>query len=122
MTHTAIDFEEFLSGYLSAACWLVLDEDSSGDGDEASPDEIPAEIVAEIESDCLDFCEANESLLVQSGLTAHQAGFDFYLTRNGHGSGFWDRGIGAVGEALTKASKPYGEQVLLRDADGNIFA
>ena len=30
-----------------------------------------------------------------------QAGADFYLTRVGHGVGFWDRGIGEAGERLT---------------------
>lgn len=30
------------------------------------------------------------------------------LTRNGHGAGFWDRGLGALGTELTNACKPYG--------------
>lgn len=38
-----------------------------------------------------------------------QAGHDFALTRNGHGAGFWDRGLGDRGDRLTQASKPYGE-------------
>lgn len=34
--------------------------------------------------------------------TATQAGHDFWLTRNGHGAGFWDRGLGSPGEFLSK--------------------
>jgi len=44
----------------------------------------------------------------QPRYTEEQAGHDFWLTRNGHGAGFWDRGLGTVGEELSKASKPYG--------------
>jgi hypothetical protein len=36
------------------------------------------------------------------------AGHDFWLTRNGHGAGFWDRDLGEIGERLTKASEAYG--------------
>ena len=39
---------------------------------------------------------------------AEQAGHDFWLTRNGHGAGFWDRGLGALGETLTKWAKAAG--------------
>lgn len=35
------------------------------------------------------------------------AGHDFWLTRNGHGAGFWDRGLGDLGERLTEAAKAY---------------
>lgn len=35
---------------------------------------------------------------------------DFWLTRNHHGSGFWDRGMGELGEKLTELSQSYGEQ------------
>ena len=41
-------------------------------------------------------------------LTAERLGHDFCLTRNGHGAGFWDRGLGHLGEYLTEASKSFG--------------
>lgn len=37
------------------------------------------------------------------------AGHDLWLTRRGHGTGFWDRGLGELGERLTKAAKAMGE-------------
>lgn len=43
------------------------------------------------------------------GTPADYFGHDFALTRNGHGAGFWDRGLGELGDRLTAASKPYGE-------------
>lgn len=36
------------------------------------------------------------------------AGSDFYLTRERHGAGYWDRGLGLVGDALTAWAKSYG--------------
>jgi hypothetical protein len=42
-------------------------------------------------------------------MEAGQAGHDFILTANGHGAGFWDRGLGARGDRLTDNCKPYGE-------------
>lgn len=49
----------------------------------------------------------------RSQYTWSTAGHDFYLTREGHGAGFWDRGLGMVGTALTKVAK---------DAGGSSFA
>lgn len=40
---------------------------------------------------------------------AESAGHDFALTRNGHGAGFWDRGLGDLGERLSGAARPFGE-------------
>jgi hypothetical protein len=34
------------------------------------------------------------------------AGHDFWLTSAGHGVGFWDRGLGDLGDQLTAACKP----------------
>lgn len=47
-----------------------------------------------------------------------RAGHDFYLTRNYHGAGFWDRGFGKVGEKLTAVSHTFREQDLYRGDDG----
>lgn len=41
-------------------------------------------------------------------VVAASAGHDFALTRNGHGTGFWDRGLGDLGQSLTTACEPYG--------------
>lgn len=39
-----------------------------------------------------------------------QVGHDFILTRNGHGVGFWDRGLGELGDWLTAMAEPFGTQ------------
>ena len=51
--------------------------------------------------------------------SAELAGHDFALTRNGHGVGFWDRGLGEMGDMLTEECKPYGEHRVIIDVDEN---
>lgn len=48
------------------------------------------------------------------------AGHDFWLTRCGHGAGFWDRGLGEVGDKLTNAAQVFGECHLYVGDDGRI--
>jgi len=51
-----------------------------------------------------------------------QAGHDLWLTRNGHGAGFWDRDLGEAGDKLTELSKEMGELTLLQgDGDGKLY-
>ena len=49
------------------------------------------------------------------------AGHDFWLTRNGHGAGFWDRGLGEVGDRLSNACKAFGSYDLYIGDDGKIY-
>lgn len=80
-------------------------------------DDIDAATMAQFESDCQNFLEANRDDL--EGMDAGQAGHDFWLTRNHHGAGFWDRGLGERGDRLTAAAHVYGE-VYLTVFDGSI--
>lgn len=49
-------------------------------------------------------------------------GHDFYLTREGHGAGFWDRGLGELGDYLTKIAKAYGSAEELFDNGEGILS
>lgn len=53
-------------------------------------------------------------------MTDEQAGHDFWLTRNRHGTGFWDRGNGKLGEYLTKGAHNFPEQSLYLDDTGTL--
>jgi hypothetical protein len=67
--------------------------------------------MAEIVSDCEDFQQSHSALLESAygtGYSPSQAGHDFLLTRNRHGAGFWDRGLGDIGDKLTEAAHAYG--------------
>jgi hypothetical protein len=55
------------------------------------------------------------------GFEQGQIGHDFWLTRNGHGAGFWDRGLGERGQFLTGMAKPYGDCSLWVGEDGRVY-
>jgi hypothetical protein len=111
-----IHIDDFASGYLEAALWAETDGDAPLD-DMYTINDISEETLDEMVVDCQKFQEENKELLRQAySLYAkndwtheEQAGHDFWLTRNGHGCGFWDRGLGDVGDKLTVACREWGE-------------
>lgn len=71
------------------------------------------EKLPEMREDCLDFFNQAHHLMERK---FKNAGSDFHLTRNGHGSGFWD-GDWEHGDELTDLSKPYGTCELVVEGD-----
>jgi hypothetical protein len=124
-TTEAIDIDElddFTIGYLETALWSTTDntDDSGGSPLDDNYDlyDIDPTALASAVSDCDDFQVANVRDL--RGIDESQAGHDFWLTRNGHGAGFWDRGLGAKGDRLTTACKAYGSADLYIGDDDKI--
>lgn len=103
--------DEFEEAYFEAALWSTTDADTMEPLDDlADLDDVQRLMpkwFAEQRRDIADFREANAALLAKAGDDS-QNGHDFWLTREGHGAGFWDRGYGAVGDRLSDASKAYG--------------
>lgn len=83
--------------------------------------DISPEVLEQIRQECADFQEANASFLAQAseeipGRDSSHHGHDFFLTRNRHGAGFWDRGYSSdLGRALTDAAHSYGSWELVPD-------
>lgn len=50
-----------------------------------------------------------------------QIAHDFWLTRNSHGAGFWDRGLGDLGRELTEMAHAWGSADLYLGDDGRIY-
>lgn len=98
---------------------LFLDEDmakedcavegTSWEDFDWSETSIDAESLKQISEECEDFVTQNWDKLRNLPGYATQSGYDFWLTRNRHGAGFWDRGYGKVGDELTNAAHTYGE-------------
>jgi hypothetical protein len=66
----------------------------------------------------LDFVEAQS--IDHSAWDETQLGHDFWLSRNGHGTGFWDRGL-PNGDTLHVAAKTFGECHLELGDGGQIY-
>lgn len=78
----------------------------------------------ECEEDCRNFLEVYGHLVEEAGEYGYdysQAGHDFALTRNRHGAGFWDRGLGVVGDKLTEASHSFGDAYCFIGDDGLVY-
>jgi hypothetical protein len=77
--------------------------------------------------DCVSFCKKGRNIFnnleFKSISNYRQAGVDFFLTRNGHGAGFWDGGywMESDGEKFTKLSKEFGEINFYVGDDGKIY-
>lgn len=63
----------------------------------------------------------NEAILDLDGIAPEQIGHDFTLTRNGHGAGFWDRGLGERGQRLTAACEPFGPAHAYESTSGKVY-
>lgn len=123
--YTAVEFGKPMPGemfraYLECALWSSTDDDGEPLDREHGTDSIDAGTRADMLSDCRDFWASNYADL--HTMEPDQAGHDFWLTRNGHGAGFWDRGLGQQGERLTRAAKIYGGVDLYVGDDGLIYA
>ncbi len=84
-------------------------------------DDLSPALLASVMEDCTAF-QADQADDLAACETDSQAGHDFWLTRNGHGAGFWDRGLGAAGDRLTDAAHAYGESSWYVGDDGLIYA
>lgn len=82
--------------------------------------DVMPESVTEFAEDLADFWHGNHPDL--QDLDPGQVGHDFVLTRNGHGAGFWDRGLGEQGDRLTAACRPYGTFDLSVGDDGKLYS
>jgi hypothetical protein len=113
---------DFFHAYVECALWSSCDDNGEPLDDTYGPDDIATETLADMRADCDDFYTANAELWRSVGMSDDQAGHDFWLTRCGHGAGFWDRGLGDVGETLTANTRPYGNVDLYVGDDGQVYA
>lgn len=119
--------DDFTKHYLIAALWSSNDEDGTPLDEGRDLSDVTYGTIEKAVADCNRFQTENAELLAQAyelyeprdGYEREAlAGHDFWLTRAGHGTGFWDRGLGAVGEKLTDACEPF-ENVDLYVNDNN---
>jgi hypothetical protein len=101
-----------LNDYLTCALWSSMDnaDESGGEPLDANygVEDLSPEAMDQAKRDWAAFQEQAGPLL--DGLDLGQVAHDFWLTRNGHGAGFWDGDYEeAIGEKLTELSKKFGE-------------
>lgn len=134
--------EDFIDGYMECALWAStdnrLDPETGGPplDENYTVDDLEAETLARMRTDCGDFimCKARllermVELLPERGWSG--MGHDFWLTRNGHGAGFWDRytearagdrdEVRTIGVLLSDDAHRFGPFNLYTTGDGQVY-
>jgi hypothetical protein len=112
-----------LAGYLTCAFWSsTTDEGAPLDRDYGS-EHLAPEAATRMRREVRDFLELleREGIDWSGAMGAETLGHDFWLTRNRHGAGFWDRGLGALGDRLTELAHAAGESDLYVGDDGQVW-
>jgi len=110
----------FTRSYFETALWSSNDESDDSGGEPLdknySIDDFAPETRDKMVADCKDFQTRFAGLLESSGLDDEKAGHYFWLSRNGHGAGFFDDDL----DELQTAAEGYGEFYLYVGDDGSI--
>jgi hypothetical protein len=114
---SAIDKKNYLAGmvegYLECAIWTEEDLDGT------TFDEICVNAKLKAINECGTFLEVIK--YDTRKINAGQMGHDFWLTRNDHGAGFWDRGLEEYGEMLSNVSKHFKPLTIYKGDNNLIF-
>ena len=128
---------EFEHAYITTALWSTNDESTPQGGEPLDAnydaDDLAPEAAAKMLADCRQFLDANEATIddaIESGDVKYgpdfgpmgRAGHDFWLTRNGHGAGFWDGDWPEpAATILTDAAHKAGECNIYVGDDGKLY-
>ncbi len=127
------DLEDFFDSYVETAFWSSNDESDESGGEPLDknyePEDLSQDTEDEMIVDCKKFLDKAWPLLedgpdsIRGYPVMEAAGHDFWLTRNGHGAGFWDGDWPKeLGKKLTDISKKFGETNLIVGDDGKIYS
>lgn len=132
-----MNLKQFTTGYITAALWSSVDDNGEPLDAIHAPEDLPEQTRQAMENDCRKFFEENNDALweyqgnaanklanlanVRGHTIGEHAGHDFWLTRCGHGAGFWDRGMGELGDKLSNAAEAFGNVDLYVGDDGKVY-
>ena len=119
------DQREFFHHFTVALLWSSTGEDPGELTDEHGLSDLAEVTSKNLQDACNGFLEEHGALvnqaLDQDGYSLEQAGHDLALSCNEHGAGFFDRGLGDVGETLQEAAQSFGPIVAYLGDDGLVY-
>ncbi|CAB4240934.1 hypothetical protein UFOVP56_36 [uncultured Caudovirales phage] len=115
------NIDEITRHYAAAALWSSVDDNDDPLDENYDLSDIDPDTLAAMRADCAAFVALADPLLIEKGLNSAKIGHDFWLTRNGHGVGFWDRGLGEVGDKLTEIGERFKGVDLYVGDDGRLY-
>jgi hypothetical protein len=122
------NLRDFIRGYIGCLYWTEDFGEEKGNRKLSTESSIKCFIECkEFVNRAVGYAIKNSSMEVKYGLIPkgkfEQAGHDFYLNRNGHGTGFWDKPEiygEEICQVLDKLSKDFGEVYVYISDDNEI--
>jgi len=116
------NLDRFTRQYIITALWAENDNSTPEGGEPFDQNfdisDIDEESLARMVDDCREFQQQHSE---HTAGYEDRAGHDFWLTRNGHGAGFWDGDWDEpAATILTDSSRKFGECSLYLGDDGKI--
>ena len=114
--------DRFTLAYIECALWSSSDESTPSGGEPMDRNYSLSDISEETLQRMIEDCASLRSQADLTDYPTENAGHDFWLTRNGHGAGFWENNFGteAQCEELTALAKQFGAFDLYIGDDGEI--
>lgn len=118
--------ETILRAYIECVLWAEYDNADESGGEPLDrnygPEDFAPEALIMLRADCEEFARrARDAGFAIAGYWSdEQLGHDLWLTRNGHGAGFWDRGL-PDGEGLTELARSLGTRDVYVGDDGRLY-
>ena len=105
--------QKLIDAMVSAYLEAVVFTDCGDDSDVPKGAQFADVAIIEACATCADFlAQAMNAGLwrqwIDAGMTIGSFAYDYWLTRNGHGAGFWDRGLGELGDKLSDMAQTQG--------------
>lgn len=128
------ELDSFTRGYITTALWSSMDEAGKSLDETSDWSDLAPECLASMRQDCAQFQELYHDTIQAAIDTGEvvcgpdfdewgRAGHDFWLTRCGHGAGFWDGDWPEpMAEHLSDAARKCGTVDLYVGDDGKIYS
>jgi hypothetical protein len=127
------ELDDFTAAYAEAALWSSNDDDGEPLDSKYGFDDIDPDTMRKMRADCAKFQQENAADIAAGAAegvgdsgeysSEARAGHDFWLTRNGHGVGFWDGDWPEpAATRLTDAAHAFGEVNLYVGDQGRIHS
>lgn len=113
-------FKRGLDQYKHTALWSSTDDDGTPLDKHHSHEDFDPNLHQKMEKDWKAFSQKHRDMVDKYG--PEKVAHDFWLTRNGHGAGFWDGDYDDKdGKMLTESAKKFGQHDIYKGDDGMIY-
>jgi hypothetical protein len=118
--------EDFISAYIECALWSSTDNTDEQGGapleDNYDESDFSDEALKSIREDCTAFYNEHiDKFYKGEEIDIERAGHDFWLSRCGHGSGFFDGDYNGNERLLQDAARIYGNVDIYIGDDGKLY-